>query len=306
MTLEDLRVFVAAYQTGSLSEAARKIGCTQGAVAQHVRRLERELGVELFARIPRGVAPTDLGGLLYEAASSALGSIEAAVRAIDAFIQTREARLRLAGSATNASGPFLRPAILALQKRRPNAVIEIEVENTAAGRLHALRERRADLTLVPLTEAPQGLEIRPCMQVKLGLLVHCEHPFAKKRQLQPSDLGSIRYIAQSDSSGTHRHVDAALRAHGVTLQPSQIVEDPRTEVLMVELGRGETFVPLVLSKKMERSGPVKFLSLPFLPPIRMSWVARSFSSLPEVATAFLTLFDEFARQLEGDRAKLVP
>ncbi len=45
MTLEDLRIFVAAAEAGSMGELARSLGRTQPAVAHHVRRLEQELGL---------------------------------------------------------------------------------------------------------------------------------------------------------------------------------------------------------------------------------------------------------------------
>ncbi len=41
MTLEDLRIFVAAAEAGSMGEVARSLGRTQPAVAHHVRRLEQ-------------------------------------------------------------------------------------------------------------------------------------------------------------------------------------------------------------------------------------------------------------------------
>ncbi|MGH9232554.1 MAG: LysR family transcriptional regulator, partial [Acidimicrobiales bacterium] len=50
MTLDDLRVFVATCEAGSLSAVAREVGTSQPAVSQHIRRLERELDVTLFER----------------------------------------------------------------------------------------------------------------------------------------------------------------------------------------------------------------------------------------------------------------
>jgi hypothetical protein len=56
VTLDDLRLFVAACDAGSLSAAARRHGTSQPAVSQHVRRLERELDVALLERGPPGAA----------------------------------------------------------------------------------------------------------------------------------------------------------------------------------------------------------------------------------------------------------
>jgi len=45
MTLDDLRVFTAVVEAGSLGAAARQLGCTQSAVSQHMSRLERACGM---------------------------------------------------------------------------------------------------------------------------------------------------------------------------------------------------------------------------------------------------------------------
>ncbi|MGV9262816.1 helix-turn-helix domain-containing protein [Streptomyces sp. NPDC003703] len=63
--IDDLRVFAAACRTGSLSGAARDLGCMQSAVSRHVKRLKRELGPSLLERHPRGIAPTSTGRLLH-------------------------------------------------------------------------------------------------------------------------------------------------------------------------------------------------------------------------------------------------
>ncbi|MFD9263054.1 LysR family transcriptional regulator, partial [Streptomyces sp. NPDC059538] len=64
MTLDDLRVFVAVCRAGSLSAVARDLGCTQSAVSQHVRRLEKQTGTGLLERHARGVVPTEAGRIL--------------------------------------------------------------------------------------------------------------------------------------------------------------------------------------------------------------------------------------------------
>jgi len=191
MTLEDLRAFVAAYQAKSMSEAARQLGCTQGAVAQHVRRLEQELGAELFLRMRRGVEPTDRGRTLYEAAQGALEQLELAAQDIGRSRKQTEARLRITTS-TGIVRRYLREPILELRSKFPDVQISIEAENTADERLNALREGRADLALVPLTEPLQSLDVRPYAETELVLLVHPAHRFAKRAALQPADVGSLR------------------------------------------------------------------------------------------------------------------
>ena len=59
--LNALRAFEASARHLNFRLAAEELGVTQGAVAQHVRGLEADLGIRLFNRLPRSLALTDHG-----------------------------------------------------------------------------------------------------------------------------------------------------------------------------------------------------------------------------------------------------
>ncbi|OPG85190.1 LysR family transcriptional regulator [Stutzerimonas stutzeri] len=69
--LNALRAFEAAARLGSLSEAARELHVTHGAISRQVKQLEEQLGVGLFVKEGRGVKLTDAGARLRDAASEA-------------------------------------------------------------------------------------------------------------------------------------------------------------------------------------------------------------------------------------------
>lgn len=60
-SLNGLRAFDVSGRRLSFRAAAEEMGVTQGAVAQHVRQLEADLGVALFDRLPKGLALTPAG-----------------------------------------------------------------------------------------------------------------------------------------------------------------------------------------------------------------------------------------------------
>ncbi len=70
MRLDRLRFFVAAAESRSISEAARRVRLAQPAFSTHIKTLERDLGVALFERTARGVLLTDAGQRLYDGALS--------------------------------------------------------------------------------------------------------------------------------------------------------------------------------------------------------------------------------------------
>ena len=67
------RTFLAVARLGSFSAAARALGLTQPTAARHIEELEEALGVDLFARSPRGLTATDMAkALLPQAAAIAV------------------------------------------------------------------------------------------------------------------------------------------------------------------------------------------------------------------------------------------
>jgi DNA-binding transcriptional LysR family regulator len=80
--LEWLRVFVCVYRAGSVSAAARERSISQSAVSQQLASLERAVGVPLFERTSRGVAPTPRGRALYAESFEALDRLERVARSL--------------------------------------------------------------------------------------------------------------------------------------------------------------------------------------------------------------------------------
>src|SRR5215471_17714188 len=85
MKLDDLRSLLAVHESKSFSGAARRLGCSQPAVSQHVAQLEADLGLRLFERERRGVSPTAAGEVLLRAAAESLSTLEHALQRVTAL-----------------------------------------------------------------------------------------------------------------------------------------------------------------------------------------------------------------------------
>ena len=79
-----LRAVEAAGRRGSLAKAADELGVTPGAVSQHIRKVEAQLGRKLFERAARGLRPTGVGAPLIEALTRGMQDIARAVAAAEA------------------------------------------------------------------------------------------------------------------------------------------------------------------------------------------------------------------------------
>ena len=88
-------VFAVAARHQNFANAAEELGLTASAVSHHVRGLEATLGVKLFQRHARGVALTDEGRSLADAANAALSDIDAVAAALNG-VEQNATRVRVA------------------------------------------------------------------------------------------------------------------------------------------------------------------------------------------------------------------
>ncbi|MBB4196740.1 hypothetical protein CCR94_11295 [Rhodoblastus sphagnicola] len=139
--LTALASFEAAGRRGSFSGAAEELRLTQSAVSQQIQGLEAELGVALFRRLHRGVALTQAGQTLFEAAGAALRLIDGAACAI----RRDPARKRLVVFTDFAfAALWLMPRLAALEVQLPG----VEVRILTAQSVVDLRGEEADVAIL--------------------------------------------------------------------------------------------------------------------------------------------------------------
>ncbi len=131
--LQTLRAFEAAVRLRSFTRAAGELALTQGAVSQHIRRLESALGVSLFEREHQGVAPTARAQALALQARQGLALLERAFGSPETRPQVNAAAppVRLGLSVLPAFAQrWLAPRVSGL--RASHAGIELDVRPSAA------------------------------------------------------------------------------------------------------------------------------------------------------------------------------
>jgi DNA-binding transcriptional LysR family regulator len=82
-TSEWLRTFIAIYRSGSVSGGAERRGLSQPAASQQLASLERQVGLPLFTRTPRGVEPTRRGRELHAQVADSLDQLEPVLVGLD-------------------------------------------------------------------------------------------------------------------------------------------------------------------------------------------------------------------------------
>ncbi len=239
--LQDLAAFVAVARAKGFRDAAKASGSSASGLSEAVRRLEARLGVRLFNRTTRSVAPTEAGARLLERLLPALGEVDAALDAVSAFRDRLAGTLRLnvPGSAARLVLPAIVPPFL---RAYPEIRLEVVVEDgfvdvLAAGCDAGIRydERlEQDMIAVPIgprvqrfttAAAPAYLDARGRPQHPRDLLGHaCLRGQFSSGQVPPWEFERNGEVVRIEPSGpllvrlgaaVDLAVDASLRGAGI-------------------------------------------------------------------------------------------
>ncbi|MFJ4684223.1 LysR family transcriptional regulator [Streptomyces sp. NPDC091377] len=204
-----LELLLAVARLGSLGAAAREVGVSQPAASSRIRSMERQLGVALVDRSPRGSRLTDAGALVTDWARRVVEAAEAFDAGAQALRDRRDSRLRVAASMTIAE--YLLPGwLLALRAQRPDTAVSLLAGNSAAVAERLLADE-ADLGFVEGLSVPAGLDAVVVAHDHLVVVTAPAHPWARRRgPVSPAELAATPLVLREQGSGTRQVLDAAL------------------------------------------------------------------------------------------------
>src|SRR4051794_39928707 len=110
MELRHLRTIVAVARRRSFTKAAEELHLAQSAISQQIRRLETELGIEVFRRTSRSVEVTEEGRLVLAHANRVLAEMDDFHNQLEELTGLLRGKIRIGGAgAGRPQDPFPRP-----------------------------------------------------------------------------------------------------------------------------------------------------------------------------------------------------
>jgi DNA-binding transcriptional LysR family regulator len=137
-----LRSFITVHETGTLTEAARRLGTTQPSVGRHVRELEVTVGEALFVRRPGRLEPTRRAHELYATVASMKHAVASAQSLFSGAQERVVGTVRVAASEVYAYH-VVTPILAVLLGEHPGLEIALSVSNRADN----LLRRDADIAV---------------------------------------------------------------------------------------------------------------------------------------------------------------
>ena len=209
-----LRHFLAVANERSVSAAARALAISQPALTRSIRRLEADFGVTLFERLPRGMALTPFGEVLFRHAQRIATEIRFAEAEMEAFREGSTGRLRV------GAGPFWGAAIVPvaiarLQQRFPRLAVHLDVGVNAVI-VPRLFDGELDCVFGAIPDAdalPPFVLRREFLSNDIRVVAAANHPLSQRPRVAPKDLAPYPWVVyQQDRDVIVRLLDAMKAA----------------------------------------------------------------------------------------------
>lgn len=265
MEVWQLRYFIAVAEEGHISRAAERLGMQQPPLSKQVKAIEKELGVQLFRRLARGVELTDAGRVMLAEARAMLSQLDRAFETTRRAARGEHGQLCVAVTSTGSFHPIVARAIRALREECPGVSLTLE-EGLSNELVDRLRDERVDAAFIRTSLADaDGLMVTPLFDEPMVIALPDTHGLAGAAHARPvtlTDLAGETFILYGPpGTGMYDATIAACHAAGFNPHVGNLAastqQAPRiaSTLSLVAAGLGISCVPASL-QRMNMEGVV--------------------------------------------------
>ena len=267
-----VKVFIAIYETKSVTAAANRLFLSQPTVSYALAKLRESFHEPLFVRGTNGMAPTAAADLVYRKFSAAMANIDSAIDMTQSFVPaTSSHRFRIALTAIG-SLMFLPPLMRSMRKEAPN--VELEVVQIAVDEVEGwLSAGKVDVVIGNLPGIEASTNNLKLFSERYVCLLQEDHPTIGN-SLDLDGYVSANHVLVSSTFSGHRIIEEILRQHGVSQRIT--LQIPHFTILPQLISDSDLLVtlPLGIAKLFKSYGKLKILEMPIEIPhfeVRMFW-----------------------------------
>jgi DNA-binding transcriptional LysR family regulator len=293
MDLRQLRYLTTVVNERSVSRAADRLSMTQPPLSTAIAQLERELGIPLLERHPRGVEPTEAGRYLVERAAEVFGLMDEAAATVRAVGTGRAGRLAVA----TAPGPgvSLLPGLLRLfDASAPDARVEV-LDAAEPDALDRVRRGEVDVALVHCTRTTElerlfSRQLEVAMVHREPLVVMGSAARTGADPVSLTGLADARWlvpIAVDGYPGLAESVRQAWGRAGIAPASTRTCASLVTAVCLAAAGDAVTLAPSSLAPFARSVGASTAAVAEPLPPVEVAAVWRRHERPSPVLAQFL-------------------
>lgn len=226
---------------GSLTAAAAVLHVTQSALSHTMRKLEQQLGTEIWRREGRNLQLTQAGQYLLAVANRVLPQLDLAEERLGQFAQGERGSLRI-GMECHPCYQWLLKIVSPYLSAWPDVDVDVK-QKFQFGGIGALFGYEIDLLVTPDPLYKPGLKFEPVFDYEQVLVVNKAHALANVDYAKPKDLDReilISYPVDIDRLDIYNQF---LLPAGIAPRRHKTIETTDIMMQMVASGRGVAALP---------------------------------------------------------------
>lgn len=244
---------------GSLTAAAEVLHVTQSALSHSMRKLEQQLGADVWLREGRSLRLTQAGQYLLAVANRVLPQLELAEERLQQFARGERGTLRI-GMECHPCYQWLLRIVSPYLAAWPDVDVDVK-QKFQFGGIGALFGYEIDLLVTPDPLPKPGLRFEPVFDYEQVLLVGARHALARQSHIEPAQLAGETLITYPVSIERLDIYTRFLMPAAVTPRRHKVIETTDIMVQMVASGRGVAALPRWLAEEYARKTEVTAVRL---------------------------------------------
>ncbi len=301
MDLKQIQYFIALFEDGSVTRAAKRLNIVQPALSMQIAKLEEEFGQKLFDRIPHGMVPTAAGRMMYRLFLPITRDV---ANARQQLMQREE---QVAGSISigmvaSETESVLVGSLARFNARYPNVEVSV-ADGFSATLIDLVSAGQLDAAVVHKPRGKLSLHVQTLHDEEMVLVTSAEHGPELPAAVELAKLPGLELVLPTKRHGLRGVLDAATQIEDVTLQPKFEIDILGTIVQFVEATRFATVLPRIVVQRAVAEGRLRMC--PILAPriVRhLVCVSHPQRPLSTAADALIAIVDEEIRRVSGTPA----
>jgi DNA-binding transcriptional LysR family regulator len=241
LELQQLQCFIAVLEEGGFKRATARLGITQPALSYQIKRLEDELGVQVFRRGPGGITPTDAGRILVDHAHHVIAAVREAHQAVRELSGGVTGEIRI--GAVKCIGQYFLPDVLKEIRTKHSGVRPKLLYKESEELLEALLANKIEVALVVDPAPDERLAFTPVFDEQISLVSGRGHRFYGRPSVDLSELKDVALVALAPHVPAGALAKRYLDRQGISLTAALTADDIETVKHMVASGMGVAFLP---------------------------------------------------------------
>lgn len=297
----DIRLITEIANTQSLTKGADKCHMSAPAASARIKKLENNLGKQLFNRTPQGLTPTSAGLIAIKHANMIRDQIQSLINEVQADSSEIAGLVRLFANSLSLH-VYVPPILEKFLLRFPSVNIDLQ-EKTSTEICKQLKQGACDVGLISADADSRGLVTYPYQVERLVLVTHPDHAVNQNNSIEFSSSLDYDFVALSDSSALQLFINRMIEKNHFKLKTRIQVQTFESLCGLVETGVGIGLIPYSVAAKHAKNRNLSIIRL------KDSWSTRELSIAvqdPEsLSPAAKTLFNALkANHLQIDRYQI--